>query len=91
MTLTLTLTPEKESRLAAQARAAGLTLDDYAQHLLDLAAGEDPTPDPAPQRTLAEMLQGRIGTVASGQGDLSQNTGKRFTEMMVEKHRKGRL
>lgn len=35
MTLTLTLTPEKETRLAAQARRAGLTPEQYVQSLID--------------------------------------------------------
>jgi hypothetical protein len=68
--MTLTLTPEKESRLAEQARAAGLSLVDYVQRVVDQAAGGD-TPAAA---TLSQLLEGRIGTVASGDGDLSQDT-----------------
>jgi hypothetical protein len=40
MTLTLTLTPEKESRLEQRASAAGLSLDGYVQRVVDLAASE---------------------------------------------------
>ncbi len=44
MTLTLTLTPDKETRLAEQARLAGLSLDEYAQRVLDRAAAGDAPP-----------------------------------------------
>ena len=48
MTLTLTLTPEKETRLAAQAHRAGLSLDEYVQRVIDqtAAAPDLPTPEP---------------------------------------------
>ncbi len=44
-----------------------------------------------PKQTLAEALAGHIGTQHSGRGNLSQNTGKAFTRLMVEKHKAGRL
>ncbi len=55
-----------------------------------------PKPDPLPveaqpKQTLAETLDGHIGTQHSGLGNLSQGTGKEFTRLMVEKHRAGRL
>ena len=42
-------------------------------------------------QTLAEALVGHIGTQHSGRGNLSQNTGKAFTRLMVEKRKAGRL
>lgn len=53
MTLTLTLTPERETRLTEQARAAGLTLDDFALRVLDEAAAAPPESEP---RTGADLL-----------------------------------
>ncbi|HLJ89020.1 MAG TPA: hypothetical protein VKZ53_19525 [Candidatus Angelobacter sp.] len=46
MTVTLNLTPEIEAGLWAQARAAGVTLEVYLQHLVekDLSAKETPPP-----------------------------------------------
>ncbi|MGI4787776.1 MAG: hypothetical protein ACRYFS_02885 [Janthinobacterium lividum] len=44
-----------------------------------------------PKQTLAEALVGHIGTQHSERGDLSQNTGKAFTRLMVEKRKAGRL
>ena len=35
---------------------------------------------------LAEMLKGRTGLVSFEPSDLSENTGKKFTELLVEKH-----
>jgi hypothetical protein len=35
MTVTLNLTPEVEARLAANAKAAGMDLEDYVQYLLE--------------------------------------------------------
>ncbi len=46
MTLTLTLTPEKETRLQRQAAQAGLPLDEYVQRLVEMAAGEEAGDDP---------------------------------------------
>jgi hypothetical protein len=40
MTVTLILTPEKQSRLTRRASAAGLSLDGYVQRVVDLAAVE---------------------------------------------------
>ena len=40
-----------------------------------------------PKQTLAEALAGRIGTQHSGRGDLSQNTGKAFARLLMEKHK----
>jgi hypothetical protein len=53
MTLTLTLSPEKESRLAERARLAGLPLDEYALRVLD-ADAEAVTPQVA--RTGADLI-----------------------------------
>ena len=51
MTLTLTLTPEKETRLAEQARMAGLSLDEYVQRVLDQTVDT-----PAPMLTREERV-----------------------------------
>lgn len=54
MTLTLTLTPEKETRLVAQARRAGLSLDEYVQRVLD-RADEAPAPRLTPEERAARF------------------------------------
>jgi hypothetical protein len=43
-------------------------------------------------KTLADLFEGHIGGVASGGNEcLSENTGKRFTEYLLQKRREGRL
>ena len=97
MTITINLEPEKEARLRQKAARLGRDADSYALELLDnvLSAPEPEPPAeevPArPKQTLAEALAGHIGTQHSGRGDLSQNTGKAFTKLMVEKRKAGRL
>lgn len=39
-------------------------------------------------QSLAEALQGYIGTANFGEANLSENTGKKFAQLLVEKHRK---
>lgn len=96
MTITINLDPEKEARLRQKAARLGRDADSYALELLNnvLSAPEPEPPagePPArPKRTLAEALAGRIGTQHSGRGDLSQNTGKAFTRLLLEKHEAGR-
>ena len=40
-----------------------------------------------PKQTLAEALAGHIGTQHSARGDLSQNTGKAYTLLLVDKRK----
>ena len=97
MTITINLEPEKEARLRQKAARLGRDADSYARELLDevLSAPEPESPveeGPArPKQALAQALAGQIGTQHSGRGDLSQNTGKSFTRLMVEKRKAGRL
>ena len=95
MTLIINLEPRKEEVLRERAARQGRDADGYALELLDdLLAEPEPLPEEAPtppQQTLAEALAGHIGTQHSGRGDLSQNTGKVFARLMVEKRKAGRL
>ncbi len=95
MTITMNLEPEKEAWLLEQAARAGRKTDEYVQ---DLVLRGLPEPEKlvvdasaSPRQTLAEALVGHIGTQHSGRGDLSQNTGKAFAKLMVEKRKAGRL
>lgn len=97
MSITINLDPEKEALLQERAARRGRNADEYLQEIV-LERLDEPEPErvteaiPAlPQRTLAETLAGHIGTQHSGRGDLSQNTGKAFARMMVEKRKAGRL
>jgi hypothetical protein len=51
-----------------------------------------PASEAQPARTMADLFAGRVGVVAStGDGRLSENTGERFADILVEKRREGRL
>jgi hypothetical protein len=51
-----------------------------------------PAPEVKPARTMADLFAGRVGVVASGgDGRLSENTGEKFADMLVEQRRAGRL
>jgi hypothetical protein len=96
MTITITLEPEKEARLRQKAARVGRPAEqiayDFVIQGLDEPDTETPNQNqPPPVRTLADALEGRIGTQHSGHGDLSQNTGKAFARLMIEKHSAGRL
>jgi Arc/MetJ-type ribon-helix-helix transcriptional regulator len=43
------------------------------------------------EKTVYEKMKHLIGSVHSGRSDLSQNTGDKFYEMLLEKKRQGRL
>jgi hypothetical protein len=92
MTITITLEPEKEARLRQKAARVGRPAEQIAYDFVIQGLDEPDTETPNQnQRTLADALEGRIGTQHSGHGDLSQNTGKAFARLMIEKHSAGRL
>ena len=41
-----------------------------------------------PTRSLAETLKGKVGIVDGASPNLSENTGKKFADIVAEKHRK---
>lgn len=63
------------------------------KQLLAPEEGEDDTPAPG---SLAELLRGYAGVFASrewipGGARLSENTGEKFTDVLVEKRAQGRI
>ena len=100
MTLDLKVSPEEEARLQAAAAERGQEVSDY---LLALARQEFQTKPPASARsqyegmTLAEALQGLIGTVdsrAQNNGQMSnyaENSEEEFGKIMDEKKRQGHV
>jgi hypothetical protein len=81
------------------ASAEGMPLDAWVVAHLPL----EPTPVPEspaaapcangkPARTMADRFAGRVGLIDSGgDGRLSENTGKKFTDYLEEKRRAGTL
>lgn len=93
--MTITLTPELEQALEQRARQQGTTpevlaIDSLTKTYLPRAAF--PTEE---GETLANYWADYIGTIDStefvpGGANLSEDTGRKFAELMVEKYRKGR-
>jgi hypothetical protein len=80
---TITLPPDLESRLAAEASRRGITPELLAlEGLRRLFA---PQPDEAvPTATLFDFLAGHIGVVAGTAEPLSEDCGRRFAESLTD-------
>ena len=97
MAIIVDVSPEEEAVFRARAERRGQDLSDYVASLLRRDGADEqadapiPTDDAPPQRTLAEALEGLTGVVNSGGKFPGRDSGRIFTEMMVEKHKAGRL
>lgn len=90
MTLMLELEPEVETRLRRKAERAGQSLPDY---LIAVAEADvEEAEDEDANGSAADLFAGRIGLLQSGgDGEWSQDTGRKFSEGMAEKRRQGHL
>jgi hypothetical protein len=86
MTLVLELAPEIEEALREEAERQGTTPELLAQKAL----GDRFAAPPAQLegQSAYEALKPFIGKFHSGKGNLSQNTGEQFLEIVAEKRRK---
>lgn len=89
MSRTLELPDAVYAALEREAAARGL--DPVAWIAAHLPAHPTTKPDEQSAKSLAERMTGYIGVFASGLGDLSEDTGRKFAEGMEEKRREGRL
>jgi hypothetical protein len=98
--MNITLPPEIEEALVAQARKRGTTpellvLDSLRQRFLSPPLPEESAQDEKPG-TLADFLRPHIGVLHSseqvpGGADMSKNTGQKFVSGLVRKRDKGQL
>ncbi len=101
--MVISLTPDIEQVLREMARQQGTTIEFLAlkalrERLFPAAAQpvvQQANKQPAPS-TSADFLKGYVGVLDSGElreasGHLSQQTGKRFADILAEKRRQGRL
>ncbi len=100
--LTITLPPELESVVTKQAQDKGVTpelflLDDLLKRYVPVPLPE-PSADAEPieEETMADFFADYIGAVnssnvAPGGSDLSENAGRKFKELMAQKHREGKV
>lgn len=94
--LTITLPPELEEAVTKRASECGITperlaVDDLRRVYLGTRADTE-----SEGQTLLDYWADYIGAVDSRENgreasNLSEDTGRKFTELMVEKHRQGKL
>lgn len=87
------LTPDLESALAEAARRQGTTPDllaqAYLRERLELRRPEISAPEP---KTLADFLDGYVGVLGDDDAEetnLAEDSGRRFTEILVQKRAEG--
>ena len=96
--LTITLPPEIEEAVSERAEKQGTTPELYLLEDLRRLYAPVPIPDePAVEgETMADFFKGYAGTINSsefvpGGANMSQDTGRKFAQLMVEKRKKGKL
>ncbi len=88
--MTITITPEIENELTAEAQRQGMTPETLALDALQERFAPNETGE-APEGSAYDLFAGRIGGIHSGGGRWSENTGAKFVEGMEGKRRQGRL
>ena len=82
---TITIPPELEAPLAQAAKRQGTSPELLAvESLRRMYAPESSAAEPINGGTLADFLKGYIGTIEGTSEPLSEDTGRRFREMLVE-------
>lgn len=96
--ITITLPPELEQIVAERAQQQGTTPELYLleelreRYLPEITS----TIEEKEGETMADFFEGYAGTIDSreivpGGAHLSKDTGRKFKELMVQKHRAGKL
>jgi hypothetical protein len=80
MTIKVELNPEMEERLAAEARAYGIALEEYAQRLLQQAMG---SPLQARSRASQDEFRSFLDALASKAPDVPQLRADTFSREMI--------
>ncbi len=91
----INLTPEIETALIKRAQRLNASPENLALELLYQQLVDWPSGQVIEQDNLADFLADHIGSIHSGDqhpgsARLSENTGKRFAEMLQQKRRQGR-
>ena len=92
--VTITLPPELEHLVAEQAAQQGTTPELFALEKLRGLLLPSPSPTER-QGSMADFFADFIGSIdssetAPGGSDLSENTGRKFKELMLQKYREGK-
>jgi len=94
----ITLTPDIEQVLSQVAKKQGATVESIILKTLRecFFQKESKKTERSEMNNLADMLKEDIGTIDSGEivqggARMSTNTGKRFADILAEKHRQGKI
>ena len=88
MTLSVRLDDKTKRRLSRYAKARGVSQSEVVRQAIDALLNGRAAHEGT---TVYEKMKHLIGSVHSGRSDLSQNTGEKFYEMLVEQKRQGRF
>ena len=88
MTLSVRLNEKTKRQLSRYAKARGVSQSEVVRQAIDALLNGRAARDGT---TVYEKMKHVIGSVHSGRSDLSQNTGEKFYEMLVEQKRQGRF
>ncbi len=80
MAIKVELNPEMEARLAAEARAFGIALEEYAQRLLEQAIASTPQPR---SRASQDQFRSFLDALACKAPDVSQLRADTFSREMI--------
>jgi hypothetical protein len=83
-TITVRLDAARATKLRRLARQSGKTRSELLREALDRYQRDDRGSD---SERPYDRIKHLVGSIHSGVGDLSVNTGKRFTEMLLEEKR----
>jgi plasmid stability protein len=87
MTITINLPPEEESRLRRRAARQGKDLNDFVRGVVQREATQEGyLEEPKEGHSLAEVLEGLIGTLNSGKPHLAENAEEEFGKGLMEEY-----
>ena len=88
MTISVRLDEKTNRRLSRMARARRVSRSEIVRRALNAYMKDDASPDGL---TLYDRMKDIIGSVRGGPPDLSESTGDKFLQILLEKKRQGRL
>ncbi len=95
MTLTINFTPAEEqqllARIAETSPEADAFLANIVRQTLAVPIADDKNDMPAPGESLYDVWKDKLGRIDSPSEALSENTGARFAEALVEQQKQGWL
>lgn len=85
MVITVRLDPDTRRKLDKLTRAHRVTRSELVRRAIQGMARQDPATE---KIDVYERMKDHIGKFRSGRSDLSQNTGEKFQQIVLEKHRR---